>query len=114
MAFWGWERWERELDWMALHGINVCPSSFDCRTCYISDVNKFISPLLHQMPLIAIGREVVMHRLLLELGMQDSSASIAVPLPLDSRDTTIEQMSQSTPVPLGTELSHNYQDGVAV
>lgn len=23
MAFWGWERWEQELDWMALHGINM-------------------------------------------------------------------------------------------
>jgi alpha-N-acetylglucosaminidase len=22
-AFWNWERWERELDWMALHGINM-------------------------------------------------------------------------------------------
>jgi len=23
MAFWDWKRWERELDWMALHGINM-------------------------------------------------------------------------------------------
>lgn len=23
MAFWDWERWEREIDWMALHGINL-------------------------------------------------------------------------------------------
>ena len=22
-AFWDWDRWERELDWMALHGINM-------------------------------------------------------------------------------------------
>ena len=22
-AFWGWERWEQEIDWMALHGINM-------------------------------------------------------------------------------------------
>lgn len=22
-AFWNWERWEREIDWMALHGINM-------------------------------------------------------------------------------------------
>jgi hypothetical protein len=22
-AFWGWKEWERELDWMALHGINM-------------------------------------------------------------------------------------------
>lgn len=24
MAFWNWQRWEQELDWMALHGINLC------------------------------------------------------------------------------------------
>ncbi len=24
MAFWTWQRWEQELDWMALHGINLC------------------------------------------------------------------------------------------
>lgn len=23
MAFWDWERWEKELDWMALHGVNL-------------------------------------------------------------------------------------------
>ena len=23
MAFWNWTRWEQELDWMALHGINL-------------------------------------------------------------------------------------------
>ena len=23
MPFWDWERWEREIDWMALHGINL-------------------------------------------------------------------------------------------
>lgn len=23
MAFWDWKRWEREIDWMALHGINL-------------------------------------------------------------------------------------------
>ena len=22
-AFWGWSRWERELDWAALHGVNL-------------------------------------------------------------------------------------------
>ena len=24
MVFWDWKRWEQELDWMALHGINLC------------------------------------------------------------------------------------------
>lgn len=23
MAFWGWERWQQEIDWMALHGVNM-------------------------------------------------------------------------------------------
>ena len=23
---WGWERWERECDWMALHGVNLVVS----------------------------------------------------------------------------------------
>ena len=23
MAFWDWKRWEQEIDWMALHGINM-------------------------------------------------------------------------------------------
>ena len=23
MAFWDWKRWEKELDWMALHGVNL-------------------------------------------------------------------------------------------
>ena len=22
-AFWDWRRWEREIDWMALHGVNL-------------------------------------------------------------------------------------------
>ncbi|MDR0543931.1 MAG: alpha-N-acetylglucosaminidase [Odoribacteraceae bacterium] len=25
-AFWDWPRWEQELDWMALHGVNLCLS----------------------------------------------------------------------------------------
>ena len=44
-AFWEWERWERELDWMAIHGIT--------------------------MPLIILGREVVMLKLFTERGMSD-------------------------------------------
>ncbi|MBU1101252.1 MAG: alpha-N-acetylglucosaminidase [Bacteroidetes bacterium] len=23
MSFWGWEKWDKELDWMALHGVNL-------------------------------------------------------------------------------------------
>lgn len=42
MAFWDWKRWEQEIDWMALHGINL--------------------------PLAAVGEECVWHNLLQKLG----------------------------------------------
>lgn len=42
MAFWDWKRWEEEIDWMALHGVN--------------------------MPLAATGEEVVWRNMLLKLG----------------------------------------------
>ncbi len=43
MAFWDWDRWERELDWMALHGIN--------------------------MPLAMEGQEAIWQRVWLSLGL---------------------------------------------
>ena len=46
MAFWDWERWERELDWMALHGIN--------------------------MPLAMEGQEAIWQRVWLSLGLTQS------------------------------------------
>lgn len=42
MAFWDWNRWEKEIDWMALHGINL--------------------------PLAMVGIDVVWHNLLEKLG----------------------------------------------
>lgn len=42
MAFWGWERWEQEIDWMALHGVN--------------------------MPLAVVGAEVAWRNMLMKLG----------------------------------------------
>lgn len=42
MAFWDWERWQTEIDWMALHGINL--------------------------PLVAVGQECVWRNMLLKLG----------------------------------------------
>ncbi len=42
MAFWNWERWEQEIDWMALHGINT--------------------------PLAIVGEEVVWRNMLVKLG----------------------------------------------
>jgi len=47
MAWWDWERWEREIDWMALHGIN--------------------------MPLAITGLEAVWQNTLRRLGMDDQS-----------------------------------------
>lgn len=42
MAFWDWDRWQTEIDWMALHGIN--------------------------MPLAIVGEECVWRNMLLRLG----------------------------------------------
>jgi len=46
MAFWDWERWERELDWMALHGIT--------------------------MPLAMEGQEAIWQRVWLSLGLSQA------------------------------------------
>ena len=55
MAFWTWERWQQEIDWMALHGINA--------------------------PLNLVGLDVVTRKFLKELGVSDSdiNAYIAGP-----------------------------------
>lgn len=46
MAFWDWERWEKEIDWMALHGINL--------------------------PLSLIGTDVVWYNVLERLGYKEN------------------------------------------
>ena len=48
MAFWDWTRWEQEIDWMALHGINL--------------------------PLAAVGQECVWRNMLLRLGYTKEEA----------------------------------------
>lgn len=55
MAFWTWERWQQEIDWMALHGINS--------------------------PLNLVGLDVVTRKFLRELGVSenDINAYIAGP-----------------------------------
>lgn len=55
MAFWTWDRWQKEIDWMALHGINA--------------------------PLNLVGLEVVTRKFLEELGVSeaDIDAYIAGP-----------------------------------
>ena len=45
MAFWDWKRWERELDWLCLHGVNL--------------------------PLAIVGEECVWRNMLLKLGYSD-------------------------------------------
>lgn len=46
MAFWDWERWEREIDWMALNGIN--------------------------MPLAIVGEEAVWQGVYRDMGLSDN------------------------------------------
>ena len=55
MAFWDWKRWEQEIDWMALHGINL--------------------------PLAMVGTDVVWKNVLEELGYtrEEINAFIAGP-----------------------------------
>ena len=55
MAFWDWKRWEQEIDWMALHGINL--------------------------PLALVGTDVVWKNVLEELGYtrEEINAFIAGP-----------------------------------
>ena len=45
MAFWDWSRWEQEIDWMVLHGVN--------------------------MPLAVVGEECVWRNMLLRLGYSE-------------------------------------------
>lgn len=49
MAFWDWSRWEREIDWMALHGIN--------------------------MPLVVPGSAALWRNVLLRLGYNEDEVS---------------------------------------
>ncbi|GAB3600563.1 alpha-N-acetylglucosaminidase [Microbacterium tumbae] len=48
MPFWTWEEWEREIDWMALHGVT--------------------------MPLAIVGHEAVVHDTLCEFGLSPERA----------------------------------------
>lgn len=53
MAFWDWDRWEKEIDWMALHGINLPLAITGAETVWYNvlkrlgyskeEVNQFIS-----------------------------------------------------------------------
>ncbi|MGO1199362.1 MAG: alpha-N-acetylglucosaminidase [Dermabacteraceae bacterium] len=49
MAFWGWERWEQHIDWMALHGVTH--------------------------PLNLVGHDLVLVRMLCDLGMDREAAA---------------------------------------
>jgi len=55
MAFWDWERWQTEIDWMALHGIN--------------------------MPLAAVGHECVWRNILLRMGFNEERIARFIPGP---------------------------------
>ena len=55
MAFWDWDRWEQELDWMALHGVDL--------------------------PLAAVGDECVWRNFLLRLGYTAGEVAELIPGP---------------------------------
>jgi alpha-N-acetylglucosaminidase len=56
MSFWDWPRWERELDWMALNGVNQCLAA-------------------------QIGQEAVWQRVMKRLGESDSEVAQYLPGP---------------------------------
>ena len=37
-AFWTWDRWEREIDWMALNGINIPLAFVGYNICIANDL----------------------------------------------------------------------------
>jgi len=53
MAFWDWERWQQEIDWMALHGINLALSITGTEAVWLNvlgklgyskeEINKFVA-----------------------------------------------------------------------
>ncbi|MBB4034173.1 alpha-N-acetylglucosaminidase [Dysgonomonas hofstadii] len=53
MSFWDWERWQKEIDWMALHGINLPLSITGTEAVWVNvldklgytkdEINKFIA-----------------------------------------------------------------------
>ena len=52
MAFWDWDRWEKEIDWMALHGINL--------------------------PLAVVGADVVWYNVLTKLGYSKDEINVFI------------------------------------
>ena len=55
MPFWDWDRWQEEIDWMALHGIN--------------------------MPLAAVGVECVWRNIMLQMGYSQKDVDDFIPGP---------------------------------
>ncbi|MCQ2095680.1 MAG: alpha-N-acetylglucosaminidase [Bacteroidaceae bacterium] len=55
MAFWDWDRWQQEIDWMVLHGINL--------------------------PLAAVGHECVWRNMLLRMGKTEEEVGRFIPGP---------------------------------
>ena len=55
MAFWDWERWQQEIDWLCLHGVNL--------------------------PLAIVGEECVWRQMLLKLGYTEETIGRFIPGP---------------------------------
>ena len=46
MAFWDWDRWQQEIDWMALHGVNL-PLAIvgeECASPFLSFTQTVVQP----------------------------------------------------------------------
>jgi alpha-N-acetylglucosaminidase len=71
MAWWNWTRWERELDWMALHGINL-PLSFAGLLWTPRAQGAYIdSATTERFPFFGTGQEYVWYELYNSVGLTD-------------------------------------------
>ena len=41
MAFWSWEQWQKELDWMALNGVNLALSTVGTEAVWQNTLRRF-------------------------------------------------------------------------
>jgi alpha-N-acetylglucosaminidase len=69
-VWWPWERWQLEIDWMALNGINLCVHTL-LRLIAAPPFSKTGYPWFRCRPLSFTGQEFVWQQLYASLGMTD-------------------------------------------
>lgn len=88
MAFWDWERWEQEIDWMALQGINM-PLAFTGQPS-LEDMPASITQPFCQ----SADHQHTLHKVICELG-----SGILIGSPLQGRSTSGRRYGRSSTSP---------------